>query len=227
MQPALFGAGSVDTVAPPKATATRGKKAAEILEVWEAYKVFMLRPGKQPGEGDTELITKFLAKHKVEDVISVIRWAWQCDETKGNHLWLQGRAGGEGTEYLGLSNLLTQKQFGDRLRYAQNWEANPARRIRTVEQVLARGTKGPVAEKPDQVAPVEDPAALWDSIIKRRSSGIRIMPDDIPPRTQDAIRAAGGWNQLGMLNDYTEKQAKITFIAALRSQPVNGHQRTT
>jgi hypothetical protein len=68
---------------------------------------------------------------------------------------------------------------------------------------------------------------IWDALIKRRSGGVKVLPEDIPPRTVAAIRAVGGWNQLGMLNDFTERQAKASFIAAYRNYtPVNGHQRT-
>jgi hypothetical protein len=202
-QPALFGAATADTAGSPK----KQKKAAPkvdnseaVAKVWSTYRKHHERCGEKIPTSDARLIETALKDWTAEQLCKVVEWAHTSQHERA--LFLR-----EG-KYTAISNLFVGGKILQRLEMAEAEEG-----------------KGPGSTLLP-ATPQEDPAAIWDSIIKRRSSGIRILPDDIPPRTQDAIRAAGGWNQLGMLNDYTEKQAKASFIAALRNQPMNGHQRT-
>jgi hypothetical protein len=172
-----------------------------VEKVWGRYRKYHERCGENIPTSDKRIIEAALKDWTAEQLCKVLDWAHTSQHERA--LFLR-----EG-KYTAISNLFVGGKILQRLEMAE-----------------AEETKGPPLT-PAQAAPQEDPAALWDSIIKRRSSGIRIMPDDIPPRTQDAIRAAGGWNQLGMLNDYTEKQSRSMFISAYRNYtPTNGHQRT-
>jgi len=209
----LFNQGSADTVAIPR----KPKKAAEkanndeaIRKVWAQYRIHKPACDAEPTKEAIAAIGPALLRTTPENLMTLIRWAFDCQDEKGQHLWLQGRARGSERKYQGIGNLMVAGNIAERLEEAIPWAEGQIK-----------------SSTPAQTAPPEDPATIWESLIKRRSGGIKVLPEDIPPRTVAAIRAAGGWNQLGMLNDYTEKQARSMFISAYRNYtPISGHQRT-
>lgn len=207
-QPGLFPVATADTAESPKKSkkpATKAQKTVNSEDVERIWKHFrQWHPLTKPAvpKGDGEQIATCLKEWTADEIMTVFTWAHESQHNDA--VWLRSK------DRDCVKTLTVQADFSRRLELAMREQR----------------TKGPAPEKSEQVAPQEDPSAIWDSIIKRRSTGIRIMPDDIPPRTQNAIRAVGGWNQIGLLNDYTEKQARTAFIAAYRNQPLNGHQRT-
>lgn len=192
--PALFNLASVDTAESQKTgkkaatKAQKNVKSEDVERVWNHFRQWHPLTKQAVPKGDGEQIAICLKEWTTEEIMSVFTWAHTS--THKDAVWLREH------DRDCVKTLTVQADFSRRLELARR----------------EQGTKGP-APAPAQPAPQEDPAAIWDSIIKRRSTGIRIMPDDIPPRVQGAIRAAGGWNQIGLLNDYTEKQAKTAFIA--------------
>jgi len=203
-QPGLFGqttAATVDIPKKQKKAATKVDNAEAVGKVWACYREFHPRSGEKPPTADEKLIRTALADWTADQLCMVVKWAHTSDHERATFL----RNGG----YTGISNLLVANKIGTRLELA---EAGSAARPH---------------QTPEPVAPPEDPAAIWEEMIRLRSRGIRVCPEDIPSRTKDAIRAAGGWNQLGLLNEYTERQARTTFITAYRNNipPVNGHPR--
>ena len=198
----LFNVGSASTAdipKKPKKAASKPDHSEAVNQIWTCYRGFHPRSGEKPPTADDKLIRSALADWTADQLCMVVRWAHTSDHERATFL----RNGG----YTGISNLLVASKIGVRLELAE-----------------AVGTKGPPLAA--VAAPQEDPSALWDAIIRRRATGIRIMPDDIPAHVQAAIRTAGGWNQLGLLNDFTEKQARTAFITAIRNPPINGATRT-
>lgn len=204
----LYNLASADTAESPKKSKKPAAKvqktvnSEDVERIWKHFRQW--HPLTKPAvpKGDGEQIATCLKEWTADEIMTVFTWAHESQHNDA--VWLRSK------DRDCVKTLTVQADFSRRLELAMREQR----------------TKGPAPEKSEQVAPQEDPSAIWDSIIKRRSTGIRIMPDDIPPRTQNAIRAVGGWNQIGLLNDYTEKQARTAFIAAYRNQPLNGHQRT-
>lgn len=200
----LGTAGTAENQKTSKKAATKVQKTAkyeDVERVWNHFRQWHPLTKQAVPKGDGEQIAICLKEWTADEIMAVFTWAHTSQHESA--VWLREH------DRDCVKTLTVQADFSRRLELAMR----------------EQGTKGP-APAPAQPAPQEDPAAIWDSVIKRRSTGIRIMPDDIPARVQGAIRAAGGWNQIGLLNDYTEKQAKTAFIAAYRNPPPNGHQRT-
>ena len=205
-QAGLFGqatAATVDSPKKPKKAAAKVDNAEAVGKVWATYRKHHPLCRETIPVSDGKMVAAALKDWSAEQLCRMVDWAHTSKHERA--LFLQD--GG----YLGIDNLFRAGKIAARVELAEA-EAGPVTRPH---------------QAPEPVAPPEDPAAIWDEVIRLRSRGIRVCPDDIPARTKDAIRAAGGWNQLGLLNEYTERQARTTFITAYRNNipPVNGHMR--
>jgi hypothetical protein len=127
-QPALFGAATADTAVPPKATATRGKKAAvkvdnseALAKVWAQYRIHKPLCDEKPTKEAAEEIGPALSRATPEKLILLIRWAFECEDEKGQHLWLQGKARGSERKFQGIANLMVASKIAERLEEAIPW----------------------------------------------------------------------------------------------------------
>lgn len=205
-QAGLFGqatAATVDSPKKPKKASAKANNDEAVGKVWATYRKHHPLCRETISVSDGKMVAAALKDWSAEQLCRMVDWAHTSKHERA--LFLQD--GG----YLGIDNLFRAGKIAARVELAEA-EAGPVTRPH---------------QAPEPVAPPEDPAAIWDEVIRLRSRGIRVCPDDIPPRTKDAIRAAGGWNQLGLLNEYTERQARTTFITAYRNNipPLNGHPR--
>ena len=128
MQPGLFGAATVGTVEPPKATATKPKKSAAkpdnseaIAKVWAQYRIHKPLCEEVPTKEAIDAIGPALSRATPEKLILLIRWAFDCNDEKGQHLWLQGKARGSERKYQGIGNLMVASKIAERLEEAIPW----------------------------------------------------------------------------------------------------------
>lgn len=128
MQPGLFGAATVGTVEPPKAAATKPKKSAAkpdnseaIAKVWAQYRIHKPLCEEVPTKEAIDAIGPALSRATPEKLILLIRWAFDCNDEKGQHLWLQGKARGSERKYQGIGNLMVASKIAERLEEAIPW----------------------------------------------------------------------------------------------------------
>jgi hypothetical protein len=132
--PALFNLGSVDTAEPPKASAPKGKKTKSkadnseaIAKVWTQYRIHKPLCEVEPTKEAIDAIGPALSRATPEKLILLIRWAFDCNDEKGQHLWLQGKARGSERKYQGIGNLMVVSKVAERLEEAIPWAEREAK----------------------------------------------------------------------------------------------------
>jgi hypothetical protein len=132
--PALFNLGSVDTVEPLKALAPKGKKTKSkadnseaIAKVWTQYRIHKPLCEVEPTKEAIDAIGPALSRATPEKLILLIRWAFDCNDEKGQHLWLQGKARGSERKYQGIGNLMVVSKVAERLEEAIPWAEREAK----------------------------------------------------------------------------------------------------
>ena len=207
IQLGLYGQATASTADIPKKQkkpTAKVDKSEDIRRVWSCFRQWHPLCKEEVPKGDGEQISICLNSWTADEIMEVVTWAHTSSHKDA--VWLREN------DRTGIKTLTVQASFSQRLELARRTS-------------MAKLPTRP-HQTPEPVVPPEDPAAIWDEMIRIRSQGIRVCPDHISLRTKDALRAAGGWNQLGLLNDFTEKQARNAFITAYRNNtPNDGHPR--